>query len=171
MEVIFKNKFMYTKDYYNEYYKYICFKRPCMLVVEIIFIVNFIISILSMIFPKLIILDINTAMANIATLLILLCFQFYIFYKNKNLEYNRDLEKNNGNLIEVELLITEEEINIYTNHIENMKFSNIEKAVKTKNYYILVSKTKLRIALKKDSFTKGTAKQFEQFLKQKKLRI
>lgn len=171
METIFKNQFIYTKDYYKEYYKYICFKKPIVFVIDIIFSISFIISILSMIFPKLVVLDINTAMANIATLLILLCFQIYNFFTNKKLAYNRDLERNNGNPIEVELLITEESVNVFTNYEKNIniEFSNIEKVIKTKNYYILVSKAKLQISLKKDSFTKGTAKQFEQFLKQKKL--
>ena len=171
MEIIFKNQLIYTKQYYKEYYEYICFKKPTVLIVDIIFSISFIISIISMIFPKLVIIDVNTAMANIATLLILLFFQIYLFFRNKNLAYNRDLERNNDNPIQVELLITEETVTVCTNCEKNIniEFSNIEKVVRTKNYYILVSKSKFHIPLKKDGFTKGTAKQFEQFLKQKKL--
>lgn len=171
MEIIFKNQLIYTKQYYKEYYEYICFKKPTVLIVDIIFSISFIISIISMIFPKLVIIDVNTAMANIATLLILLFFQIYLFFRNKNLAYNRDLERNNDNPIKVELLITEETVTVCTNCEKNIniEFSNIEKVVRTKNYYILVSKSKFHIPLKKDGFTKGTAKQFEQFLKQKKL--
>lgn len=171
MEIIFKNQLIYTKQYYKEYYEYICFKKPTVLIVDIIFSISFIISIISMIFPKLAIIYVNTAMANIATLLILLFFQIYLFFRNKNLAYNRDLERNNDNPIQVELLITEETVTVCTNceNNINIEFSNIEKVVRTKNYYILVSKSKFHIPLKKDGFTKGTAKQFEQFLKQKKL--
>lgn len=171
MKIIFKNQLIYTKQYYKEYYEYICFKKPTVLIVDIIFSISFIISIISMIFPKLVIIDVNTAMANIATLLILLFFQIYLFFRNKNLAYNRDLERNNDNPIQVELLITEETVTVCTNCEKNIniEFSNIEKVVRTKNYYILVSKSKFHIPLKKDGFTKGTAKQFEQFLKQKKL--
>lgn len=171
MEIIFKNQLIYTKQYYKEYYEYICFKKPTVLIVDIIFSISFIISIISMIFPKLVIIDVNTAMANITTLLILLFFQIYLFFRNKNLAYNRDLERNNDNPIQVELLITEETVTVCTNCEKNIniEFSNIEKVVRTKNYYILVSKSKLHIPLKKDGFTKGTAKQFEQLLKQKKL--
>ena len=171
MEIIFKNQLIYTKQYYKEYYEYICFKKPTVLIVDIIFSISFIISIISMMFPKLVIIDVNTAMANIATLLILLFFQIYLFFRNKNLAYNRDLERNNDNPIKVELLITEETVTVCTNCEKNIniEFSNIEKVVRTKNYYILVSKSKFHIPLKKDGFTKGTAKQFEQFLKQKKL--
>lgn len=171
MKTIFKNQFIYTKDYYKEYYKYICFKKPVILIIDIIFGISFIISILSMIFPNLVVLDTNTAMSNIATVLILLCFQIYIFFRNKNLAYNRDLERNDGNPIEAKLLITEESINIVTNYEKNVniEFANIEKVIRMKNYYILVTKAKSKITLKKDSFTIGTAKQFEQFLKKKKL--
>lgn len=46
-----------------------------------------------------------------------------------------------------------------------MELSKIKKVFQTKNYYICISESKLAYALKKDSFTKGTAKEFEDFLK------
>lgn len=93
------------------------------------------------------------------------------FFRSKDVEYKRELEKNNGNPTEVELSITEENIDILLNHEKNIniKFDNIAKVIRTKSYYILVSKAKLNIAFKKDSFTQGTEKEFEQFLKQKNL--
>lgn len=171
MKTIFKNQFTYTKDYYNEYYKYICFKSPVIFIIEIIYGISFIISILSIILPQLGIMDIGTAVVNIDTLLIILCLQIYVFFRSKDVEYKRELEKNNGNPTEVELSITEENINILLNHEKNIniKFDNIAKVIRTKSYYILVSKAKLNIAFKKDSFTQGTEKEFEQFLKQKNL--
>lgn len=171
MQTIFENQFICTKDYYKEYYKYICFKKTIMVIINIILSINFIVSILSIIFPKLVVLDVNMAEANIATVLIILCLQIYVFFRNKNLAYNRTLERNKGNPIEVKLLITEKDINIFTNSEKdiNIEFANIEKAIETKNYYILVSKAKLAIALKKDGFIKGTTKEFKEFLKQKKL--
>ena len=138
---------------------------------DIIFGIAFIMGVLSIIFPELIILDINTALGNIATLPIIFCLQFYVFFRNKELAYNRDLETNKGSPIEIKLSITENSINILRglDQAINIELINIEKVVKTKNYYILVSKAKLAISLKKDSFINGTAKQFEEFLKQKKL--
>lgn len=171
MQTIFENQFICTKDYYKEYYKYICFKRPIMLTINIILSISLIVNILSMIFPKLVVLDANMAEANIVTVLIILCFQVYVFFRNKNLAYNRALERNKGNPMEVKLSITEKDINIFTNSEKymNIEFTNIEKIIETKNYYILVSKAKLTIALKKDGFIKGTANEFKEFLKQKKL--
>ena len=171
MQTIFENQFICTKDYYKEYYKYICFKKPIMITINIILSISFIVSILSMIFPKIVVLDANMAEANIATVLIILCLQVYVFFRNKNLAYNKALEKNNGNPMEVKLANTEKNINIFINSEKdmNIEFTNIEKTIETKNYYILVSKAKLAIALKKDGFIKGTANEFEEFLKQKRL--
>lgn len=171
MEPIFKNTLSYTKEYYKEYYKYMCFKRPGIIIIDIILGINFVISILAIMFPKLMLLNINKAISNISTVSILILCQIYVFINNKNTQYNRDLEKNNGNLIEVEVLITEEDINVSTNYDEsiNIKLGNIKKAIRTKNYYILETKEKLRIILKRDGFVKGNVKQFEQFLKQNNL--
>lgn len=171
MKIIFENQFICTKDYYKEFYKYICFKRPIMITINIILSINFIVSILSMIFPELIVLDANTAKANIATVLIILCLQIYVFFRNKNLAYNRALEINKGNPTEVKISITEKDITVFTNLEKNMniEFENIEKAIETKNYYILMSKAKLAVVLKKDAFIKGTEKEFKEFLKQKRL--
>lgn len=171
MEPIFKNTLSYTKEYYKEYYKYMCFKRPGIIIIDIILGINFVISILAIMFPKLMLLNINKAISNISTVSILILCQIYVFINNKNTQYNRDLEKNNGNLIEVEVLITEEDINVSTNYDEsiNIKLGNIKKVIRTKNYYILETKEKLRIILKRDGFVKGNVKQFEQFLKQNNL--
>lgn len=171
METIFLNQFICTKDYYKEYYEYIYFKKPVMVIITIILSINFIISLLSIVFPKWNLLDTITAEVNIATVLIVLCIQIYTFFRNKNLAYNRSLEGNQGKPIEVKLFITEKGISIYADSEKdkNIDFTNIEKTIQTKNYYILITKAKLAIALKKDGFHKGTAKEFKEFLKQKNL--
>ena len=48
-----------------------------------------------------------------------------------------------------------------------IQLKNINNVIKTKNYYILITKAKLRIAIKKDGFIKGTAEKFEKFLTEK----
>ena len=171
MQTIFENQFICTKEYYNEYYKYICFKKPIMIIINIILSINFIVSISSIIFPQLNMLEANTAEANIASVLIILCLQLYVFFRNKNLAYNRALERNKGNPMEVKILITEKDIDIFTNSKKdmNIEFANIEKKIETKNYYTLFSKAKLAIVLKKDGLIKGTTNEFKKFLKQKKL--
>lgn len=94
-----------------------------------------------------------------------------MYIKNENLAYRRDLERNQGNPIQIKLLISENSINIYTipNKNTSLEFVNIERVIKTKNYYIFISKAKLWGAVKKEAFSKGTLKEFEEFLKKKKL--
>ena len=53
MQTIFENQFTYTEDYYEEYHKYICFKRPIMLTMNVRLSINFIVSLLSIMFPQL----------------------------------------------------------------------------------------------------------------------
>ncbi len=173
MEVLFENQFICSKDYYKEYYKYSYFKKPIMLVLNIILCICFTINVLFMIFPKLSNTNIYTAQLYIANVLVILCVEIYIYIKNVNLAYNRDLERNKGKSIQIKLLVTKDNINVLSDLEKgtNIEFKNIEKAIKTKNYYILVSKAKLGIAFKKDSFVKETAEEFEKFLKQKKFII
>ena len=96
---------------------------------------------------------------------------YFMYIKNENLAYRRDLERNQGNPIQIKLLISENSINIYTipNKNTSLEFVNIERVIKTKNYYIFISKAKLWVAVKKEAFSKGTLKEFEEFLKKKKL--
>lgn len=104
----------------------------------------------------------------------MLSWPMYTYISNKNLAYRRDLEINQGNPIEIKLLISEESINICTmsnNNTTTVEFANIEKVIKAKNYYIFITKAKLWVAVKKDAFSKGTLKQFEEFIKQKGIKI
>lgn len=168
---MFANKYICTKSYYKEYYKYSYFKKPIMIILNTILIISFVINVLNVIFPRLSNADSYTPKLYIANVLVILCIEMYIYIKNINLAYNRDLEINNGNDIEIKLVITEDDINISNNLKKNtnIEFKNIQKVIKTKKYYILVSKANLTVALKKDSFIKGKADEFEKFLKQKKL--
>lgn len=171
METIFENEFTCTKDYYREYYRYINLKKPLTIIINIILSISLIIGVVAMTFPNLFIQDIETAMANIASVLIIWCVQIYVIFRNRNLAYSRDLEINNGKPVKMKLLITENSINIITNSETkaNIELTSIERVVRTKNYYILVSKSKLGISLKKNGFIKGTMGEFEKFLKQKGL--
>lgn len=70
----------------------------------------------------------------------------------------------------LKILIHEKDISIFINSEKNVsvEFKDIEKIIETKNYYILISKVKSEIALKKDGFIKGSSKEFKQLLKQQK---
>lgn len=170
MDIIFENQFTCTKEYYRECYKAFCLKKPSIIIIYLLFGLNLIGMIVDVIIFKATQFDYNMKL-NILLDIFMLSWPMYAYISNKNLAYRRDLERNQGNPIQIKLLISEENINIYTmpNNNTTLEFINIERVIKTKNYYILMSKAKLWVAVKKDAFTKGTTEQFEKFLKQKKL--
>lgn len=129
MQTIFENQFTYTEDYYEEYYKYICFKRPIMLAVNIILSINFIISLLSIMFPQLNALDANMAGANITTVFIIICLQIYVYFKSKKRAYKKSLEMNEGKPRTLKILINEKDISVFLNSEKNInvEFKDMEK--------------------------------------------
>lgn len=166
MKTIFENKFVYDKEFYNEYYKYLYFKRTGVRVFDIILIINLLISIISIIIPNLFEINFYRAITNIVVVLLFLLIQIGGFFENKNIRYKQDLEANNGKPIEVEFLITKERI---SSDDINISFTNIKKIVRTKKFYFLITKQQNCIILKKDGFTKGTEHEFEEFLRGKRL--
>ena len=166
MKTIFENKFVYDKEFYNEYYKHLYFKRTGVRVFDIIIIINLLISIISIITPNLFEINFYRAITNIVVVLLFLLIQIGGFFENKNLRYKQDLEANNGKPIEVEFLITKEKI---SSDDINISFTNIKKIVRTKKFYFLITKQRNCIVLKMDGFTKGTAREFEKFLRGKRL--
>lgn len=71
------------------------------------------------------------------------------------------------------MLVNEESIDVFDRlgNKVNIEFKNINKVLKTKKYYILTTNAKVCAVFQKDSFTKGTLKEFEDFLKNKKYNI
>ena len=98
MEVFFENQYICLKDYYKEYYKYSYFKKPIIIILNTILIICFATNVLCMIFPQLGKTDSYKAQLYIANVLVILCIEIYIYIKNVNLAYNRDLERNKGKM-------------------------------------------------------------------------
>ena len=173
MEIIFENQFTCTKKYYKECYKAFCFKKPSIIMLYLLLGLNLIGMIVDVVIFKSTQFDYNIKL-NIFLDILMLSWPMYTYISNKNLAYRRDLEINQGNPIEIKLLISEESINICTmsnNNTTTVEFANIEKVIKAKNYYIFITKAKLWVAVKKDAFSKGTAQKFEEFIKRKGIKI
>ena len=94
---MFENEYICTKKYYKEYYIYSYLKKPIIIILNILLSINFITNLFFIIFPQLSNIDINTAQLYIVNVLVILCIEIYIYIKNVNLAYNKDLERNNGN--------------------------------------------------------------------------
>lgn len=173
MKTIFENKFTYTKKYYKEYYLCSIFKRPILLFLNIIIGINLILHILAILLPNFFTLTYKEIIGYIGSDLIIFCIEIGIYLDKIIITYKRDLEINQGNPINTKVCITEDNIEILhdVGKSMNIDLNNIEKIIKTKNYYIFITKARLTIPLKKDSFTKGTQEEFMTFLKQKKIKI
>lgn len=165
-ETIFENKIIYTKECYKEVYKYFCFKRPAIIAMYIILGMNLILGILSEIIPQLVKMDSNSIIFDIIMIIIMLSIQIISFYNKQYIAYKNDLDENNGKPIEFTILITDENIEFYrdSTKVKNIQLGDINKVFQTKNYYVLGTKTGVKITINKNEFTKGTLTQFKEFL-------
>ena len=172
MEILFVNEFKYTMKFYDEYYKYLFFKRPVLLIFHIIFSAIFIAAVISLIFSNIIFqFDYQTSIGYIFLIILFYAIQFFRLFRAKKRTYNRNLEINKGKPFEIKISVTENKIIICTNTSNaETEFANIKEVMRTKNYYLLISRAKQSFIFKKDGFKKGALEEFEEFLRQKGFR-
>ena len=94
-------------------------------------------------------------------------------YKTIKLASNQNREVNGGTDPEIVCIISEEGIKYSSSTGRNVQldFSDIKKAVQTKEYIFLLSKSKLIYALKNDSFTFQKRQNLIEFLRYKGIKI
>ncbi len=166
MEILFENKYTRDREWSREIFRYFYFKRPLMILFDIIFVLYLVFGVYSSITSK-----------NVAWGLIIIpiaWFLFVVFYYviNRDVHFKRDLEMH-GKAVEVTATVTDEMIS----HSQStgselyLDYSNIKKAVQTKEYIFLITKTKLIYSFKKDSFTLGSADELLAFLKNKGVKV
>lgn len=100
-------------------------------------------------------------------------FQSYLYDKNVKTQLRRDNELYGGMTIEVQMIVTGEYVKmVKINGTENeVSFSNIKRAVQTRNLILLESEAKLVYVFRKDSFVKGSAEEMISFLKGKGIKV
>jgi hypothetical protein len=87
-----------------------------------------------------------------------------------NLSYKRDLENNNGNPIEIVVIMTADGIDSSRVDLKSkihISYQSVKKLMISKNHYILLTEAKQSITFQKDGFVKGTSDEFLSFLNQK----
>lgn len=168
MEERFVNQHIYTKEFYREFLSYFYFKRSYAVFYYSILAICFIFGILLVtIFDS----DI-LAIYLLITPVIIFFIQILKYIRTKKLRYNQDLEINSGKPIEVKFSVTESEIEVLISDSKKIiPLSKIKKVIKTKNYYLLLSHSKIGFAFKKDSFIKGAQEEFLSFLASKGFKI
>ncbi len=174
METLFENKYTKDKTSVREYLNYFYWKKPILLMLNILFALLFVFTIVSIFLPA--IFPYNNDLKALYIVLPLFIWTVNItrYFKALKLSVMRDREINNGNPIDMHYIVSDDKVEVHCESIEtknSVSIFQVKKVVKTKNFIILVTEAKLSFVLKKDSFIKGTPEELIEFLKSKGLKI
>ena len=172
MDILFENRYKRTKEYFKEFYSYFYFKRPIAIILNVICALGFIFGVL------LLLLSDPFRSENLIKFYIFFpLFIWFImilrYFRSVKIRYNQDLEMNNGEPLDVKIMVTNDGIAACFADSESkmqLPYQKIKKILKTKNYYILISEAKLSCTFKKDSFVGGDNDEFLLFLMSKGLK-
>lgn len=170
METLFENKYLRDKEWAKSIYGYIYFGRPAVKVLFALLILYTCIAIVEMALLK----SLNPLLI-VTVFLPLVYFGILIFsyFSMIRLSLKRDLEMT-GKMSELMATVTDEHIHMTTeDNSTNLRllYGDIKKAVRTKKFIFLMSKTKLVYALKRDGFTVGDDDGFVEYLKSRNVKV
>ena len=160
------NEYEQTPELLKNYYKLVSQSRFVFIgIVLVLFIASFIINLINNS------VELVPTILGFAAFIILIGALIYNINKTAQITYERIEEQTNGKKFKIKVIIKENDINLSTNIKENdsnFKIENIKKVKESKELFVLITKTKLGIILKKDSFTKGNLEDLKQLIKQYK---
>jgi hypothetical protein len=166
MEMLFENKHTKDKQWAKDIFKYVHFRQSIMIVVHVLLALYLIIGICNSIAGGCI------DWYFISIPVIWLALNVFLYRRNVNTVIKRDLELH-GKPIEDIATVTEDIIKVTqsTGAEYRLNYCDIKKAVQTKEYVYLWSKTNVIFSFKKDSFTCGDPKNFVLFLNNKGIKV
>ena len=160
------NEYEQTPELLKNYYKLVSQSRFVFIgIVLVLFIASFIINLINNS------VELVPTILGFAAFIILIGALIYNINKTAQITYERIEEQTNGKKFKIKVIIKENDINLSTNIKENdsnFKIENIKKVKESKELFVLITKTKLGIILKKDSFTKGNLEDLKQLIKKYK---
>lgn len=167
MDIIFENSYTRTKELLKEVYNFYYFKRSIYIILDIVIGLSFLVNVVWLFMGY----NVNFYVMFLAPLFFVI--QFFQYFKSVNTIIKRDYEINKGSLIHVNTIVTEHSLKntASTGSKNEVDFSQIKKAVQTKNLILLRSQANLIYILRKDTFTKGTCKEFIEFLNKKGFKL
>ncbi len=166
METLFANRYTRTGEWAKDIYGFIYFRRPVMIALHLMIMLYLAAGVAKLVFWN----DFDVFFFGFPVFFELWTVLFY--RRNSSAVLKRDLEIH-GKPIEVVVEVTEEGIRQTqsTGSEFKLKYCDIKRAVQTKRYIYLRSKTNMIYSFGKDSFTVGTAEDFLQFLKSQGLKV
>lgn len=160
MEIIFENTFVRDREWARDTYRYVYFLRPIMLIANLIFIAYFI---LGLVYRLWLVVMLTVLFG------VLSCVRYVRAVK---LTLKRDIELA-GEPVAMTSSVTDEGIKtvISCGSEYNLQYGNIRRAVETKRYIYLWSRTHMLYSFKKDCFTVGDGDSFIAFIRNKGIRV
>ena len=166
MERLFENTYVRDIEWAKDIYSYLYFRRLIMIVINILMLLYLFAGIYN---------SVAESFADWYFILVpIIWFPVVVFAYRKNVKtaINRDLELH-GQPIEVTVIVTEDVIkqSQSTGSEFQLNYRDIKKAVQTKKYIYLLSKTSTIYSFKKSAFSIGCLNDFLTFLKSKGIKV
>ena len=169
MDIFIENQYIRTKEFHKEILLHSLFKRPRMLVAYIALAVIFIVCIFSLPFPGILLYS-STAGIAIPFSIFIVVLLVIRYFRTVDICYKRDLEINNGEPVEVKMILTSDGIEtcrVNSESKNHFSYNSVKKIITTRNYYALLTEAKYYIVFRKDGFITGTADDFLSFINNK----
>lgn len=167
MEILFENHHTRDKKLANELYSYYFFKRPSYIVCDILLGVLFVVNIALIIMHK----ECSYWMLILPP--ILYFSQFFMYQQTSSSFIKQDKAQYGDDPVTIKSEIYDSELKNTAScgTVSTLQLTDIKKAVKTKNLILLYTKTNLIYPLSKNGFSKGSEKEFIDFLKSKNISV
>ncbi|MBQ7416289.1 MAG: hypothetical protein IJW14_04560 [Oscillospiraceae bacterium] len=165
MDTLFECSYLHTAEMDQEFYRYWFFKRPLMVALYVLLLLGFLCGVLD--YFLYFNFDVTLFLPPVAFGLMYLTYR-----SNTDASQKRNLEVANGENLEIRILLTSEKVLYETSvsgRTRELPLNGIKKVIDLSSQIVLVSDAKMLYSFRKDSFTKGSAAEMVQFLKQKGL--
>lgn len=168
MNTLFENKYKCTEEVYKDIYQYVYFHNKITYGILIFYV--FLLGLTNYVS-----LTTGNGLNYKSLLAIVLILFFLVFYSRiaGKRRYKSDLNSNKWIPVITTFMVREDAIVVkHSNNSANpIAYSEFKKVANTKKFFIFITKDRLALYFKKDSFTKGTAEEFEAFIKEKGFQI
>lgn len=169
MEKRFENKYVRDENTAKEIYKYWFFKKPTMVAMYVILAVYTFFCILGLSFDF---ADAREFILPFICALMIPVLMTVSYRSQVKTMANRDKEMANGGELLCEISVNDNEFTVaYFEGRNSIAMDNVKYAFQTKSYIAVITKARLMVILKKDSFTVGDADSFIAFLKEKVIKV
>lgn len=160
------NEYEQTPELLKNYYKLVSQSRFIFIgAVLLLFLITFILNLINNS------VQLVPTILGFAAFIIVIGSLIYSINQTAKITYERIEEQTKGKKFKIKVVVDKNKIKLSTNIKENdsnFEIENIKKVKENKELFVLITKTKLGIIFKKDSFTKGNLEDLKQLIKKYK---